>query len=207
MTKFVIAAGFLALAQCPLAEILELGLQAQQAVVGIGELLAQARSDRFGRALRDRLGLEQTRLALRARGRRRGVALADRLHRLAQRRLELGIDRNRPALVGRRLRALESVADNGPADDGNIVGLLATQGQDAVGQVPLAPFAQVFDGQVGDVLERLANAGGRFPVDGGHQLGAAHREGGGDGLRFDDAPPLAAHGHHLRPGLRAAWPR
>src|SRR5262249_21672633 len=97
---------FLALAQRALAEVLELGLQAQQAVVGVGELLAQPRSDRLGLALGDRFGVEQTGLARGPRGLCGGgigIGLLDRFHRLAQRRLELGIDRDRAAFVLGRL--------------------------------------------------------------------------------------------------------
>src|SRR5215468_2263363 len=82
----------LALAERPLAEILELGLEAQQPIVGIGELLAQPRRHGLGLALRHGLGLEQSGLVFGARRRRTpAVALLDRFHRLAQRGLELRI--------------------------------------------------------------------------------------------------------------------
>jgi hypothetical protein len=86
---------FLALAQRALAEILELGLEAQQAI------LVSASSSR------SREATPRPRPPAPARH-RRPLALrplaADRrptVHRLAQRGLELGIDRDRPALVVR----------------------------------------------------------------------------------------------------------
>jgi hypothetical protein len=101
---------FLALAERSLAEVLELGLQAQQAIVGVGELFAEPGCDRFGLPLRNRLGIEQAVLAVRARLRGGSLRLFDRVHRRTQRRLELGIDRDRAALVRGRLRLPAVVA-------------------------------------------------------------------------------------------------
>ena len=106
-----ILGSFLALAQRTLAEILELGLEAQQAILGVGELLAHPRDHRLGLPLRERLRLEDPVARCRSRAPGRGSArICDRFGRFAQRRLELGIDRDRAALVGGRFRLPAFVA-------------------------------------------------------------------------------------------------
>src|SRR5207245_6565936 len=50
------------------------------------------------------------------------------------------------------VRATESETQDRAADNRNVVGFLVLKLQDAIGDFPAVPFAQVFDGQVRDVV-------------------------------------------------------